>query len=140
VAPGPAVGAPAPPLNLHRYRGANANLKDGKAHLLLFWETWCGPCKASVPEVLAYQRAHHVQVVAITDEPPATLDAFFASWKAPFPDTVAIDDLESAHFAYGVPATPTYVLIDEKGIVRARGTGYGRPAGLQISGWKWDGK
>jgi thiol-disulfide isomerase/thioredoxin len=136
----PVVGAAAPSIDLRHYRGDKVNLKDGKAHLLLFWATWCGPCKASLPEVLAFERARHAEVVAITDEPPATLDAFFTHWKDPFPKTVAIDDFRTTFVKYGITATPGYVLIDEKGIVRARGIGYGRPAGLQIGTWKWNGK
>ncbi len=137
---GPEIGAPAPALNLRAYKGANVNLADGTPHLLLFWATWCKPCKASLPEVLAYERAHHTQVVAVTDEPKATLDAFFKTWKKPFPKTVGIDDLRAAFVAYGVNGTPGFVLVDGKGIVRVRATGYSSPPGLSIDGWKWNGK
>jgi thiol-disulfide isomerase/thioredoxin len=135
----PAIGAAAPPVSLRRYRGADVNLKDGRSHLLLFWATWCGPCKASLPEVLAYERERNTQVVAITDEAPATLDAFFAHWKDPFPKTVAIDDLRTSFMSYAITGTPGFVLIDGKGNVKARGIGYGRPQGLPIEGWKWKG-
>ena len=140
VAGGPDVGAHAPPLNLRAYKGVNVNLADGTPHLLLFWATWCKPCKASLPEVLAFERAHHTQVVAITDEPKATLDAFFKTWKQPFPKTVAIDDMRAAFVAYGIQGTPGFALIDGKGIVRVRATGYSNPPGLAIDGWKWNGK
>jgi thiol-disulfide isomerase/thioredoxin len=134
---GPAVDSPAPAVSLRAYRGGSVNLKDGKSHLLLFWATWCKPCKASLPEVLAFEKAHHAEVVAITNESPATLDAFFKDWKKPFPRTVAIDDYNLAFLSYGVTGTPGFVLIDGKGIVRARSTGYANPPGLPIEGWKW---
>jgi cytochrome c biogenesis protein CcmG/thiol:disulfide interchange protein DsbE len=116
------------------------NLKDGKPHLLLFWATWCKPCKASLPEVLAFEKAQHTQVVAITDEPNAVLDPFFKTWSKPFPKTVAIDDYRTTSTAYGISGTPGFILVDGKGIVRARGIGYSKPPGLPIDGWKWDGK
>jgi thiol-disulfide isomerase/thioredoxin len=140
AASGPEIGSPAPALGLHPYRGASVKLADGSPHLLLFWATWCKPCKASLPEAMAYERAHHTQIVAITDEPKATLDAFFKTWKKPFPKTVAMDDMRAAFVAYGVTGTPGFVLIDGKGIVRARATGYLNPPGLPIDGWKWNGK
>jgi thiol-disulfide isomerase/thioredoxin len=136
---GPEVGTPAPALNLRTYRGGNVRLGDGKPHLLLFWATWCKPCKASLPEALAYARAHHTPIVAITDEPKGTLDEFFKTWKQPFPATVAIDDLRAAFVAYGISATPGFVLVDGKGIVRTRAIGYSSPPGLPIDGWKWSG-
>jgi thiol-disulfide isomerase/thioredoxin len=137
---GPDMGTAAPALSLRTYRGANVKLGDGTPRLLLFWATWCKPCKASLPEALAYERAHHTPIVAITDEPKATLDAFFKTWKQPFPKTVAIDDMRAAFIAYGVAGTPGFVLVDGKGIVRTRATGYSSPPGLPIDGWKWNGK
>jgi len=135
-----AVGMPAPPLAVHAYRGGAVSVKDGQPHLLLFWETWCKPCKASLPEVLAYERKHHTQVIAITDEPKETIDGFFKTWKEPFPRTVAIDDYKITSAAYGLSGTPKFILIDEKGIVRSVSTGYAKSDGLPIDGWKWDGK
>jgi hypothetical protein len=76
-------------------------------------------------------------VVAITDEEPAQLDRFFAKFEHEFPPLVAIDAKRDAFLAYGVSGTPTFVLVDGKGVVRSISTGYTPAKGLQIAGWRW---
>ncbi|MFO0757113.1 MAG: thioredoxin domain-containing protein [Byssovorax sp.] len=137
--PGPlAVGTLAPPVDLKPYRGPVAkNVGPGSAHLLYFWATWCGPCKAALPEVLAFEKERKIPVVAITDEEPEQLDAFFKTWKAGFPKTVAIDEKRGAFVSYGVSGTPTFVLVNDKTQVELHQTGYTAGKGLGIAGWKY---
>jgi thiol-disulfide isomerase/thioredoxin len=134
------VGAAAPSFGAKPYRGAGVDLKDGRPHLLYFWETWCKPCKAALPEVLAFERDRKTQVVAVTDEGPDVLDPFFKTWKTPFPRTVVMDGDRKAYTEFSVTGTPTFILVDGKGIVRARTTGYVRPKGIGVDGWAWGGK
>ncbi len=134
----PKVGSTAPPLALTAFRGMPpATLADGRAHLLVFWATWCAPSKAALPEVLAYEAATHTRVIAITDEPADQLTAFFQQFTSPFPQTVAIDEVRRAFLAYGVSGTPTFVLVDGQGIVRSYAAGYNPQKGLGIEGWTW---
>jgi len=137
----PKVGSAAPALGLTSYRGTPpTSLAGGGTHLLFFWATWCGPCKASLPEVMAFARERDVQVVAITDEEPAQLDRFFAKFAQEFPPLVAIDAKRDAFLAYGVSGTPTFVLVDGAGVVRSIWTGYTPAKGLQVEGWHWSGR
>lgn len=134
----PKVGAPAPPLSLGSYRGTPpAQLADGTPHLLFFWATWCGVCKASLPELDAFAKERNVPVVAITDEAPALLDPFFAKLQGPFPATVATDVDRRTFLSYGVSGMPTFVLVDGAGVVQSYTVGYNPAKGLAIDGWTW---
>src|SRR5438094_151868 len=134
----PKVDAPAPAVTLTAYRGSvPPRLADGNAHLLFFWATYCGPCKASLPEVLPFDPERHTQVIAVTDELREQLDAFFKKFDRPFPETVAMDEYRKAFLAFGVSGTPTFVLLDGAGKVRSYATGYTPEKGLGVAGWSW---
>ncbi|MEO2169189.1 MAG: redoxin domain-containing protein, partial [bacterium] len=129
----PEVGELAPELKLASYRGElPASLVGGGRHLLFFWATWCIPCKAAVPEMMAWAEAQGVPVIAITDEEVERLDPFFAEWKEPFPEWVARDPLRVTTLAYGISGTPTFVLVDDEGRVSANLTGYSKKKGLSL--------
>jgi thiol-disulfide isomerase/thioredoxin len=128
------------PLQLTAYHGAlPADLRGAGPHLLYFWATWCGPCKAALPELLAFERERKTPVIAITDEAGETLDAFFARFGKPFPERVATDAARRAFRAYGVSGTPTFVLVDGEGIIRAYSVGYTAAKSLGVTGWTWSG-
>jgi thiol-disulfide isomerase/thioredoxin len=105
--------------------------------MLFFWATWCGPCKAALPELLAFERERKTPVIAITDEPAETLQGFFARFSAPFPEQVATDEERRAFRAYGVSGTPTFVLVDGEGVIRSYSTGYSAAKSLGVEGWSW---
>jgi thiol-disulfide isomerase/thioredoxin len=138
----PRVGTAAPTLPETLAPEGNAPLPDvrGRAHLLFFWATWCGPCKAAVPEVMAYAAAKGLPVLAITDEEPAAVATFRVGWKRPFFDSIAIDSRRSTFISHAVSGTPTIVLVDETGVIRHRQVGYLAGTGLNISGWRWSPK
>jgi thiol-disulfide isomerase/thioredoxin len=135
--PGPPdVGSAAPPVKVQVVRG-DTDLEKPRPRLLFFWATWCMPCKASVPELLAFGKERGIDVVAITDEPAEIVEKFLQEHKEPFPTIVASDRFRVTFQNYGVSGTPTFVLIDEKGIVQHYKTGYAPNLGLGIDGWQW---
>jgi hypothetical protein len=83
--------------------------------------------------LLNFARQEGAPVVAITDENRATLDRFFARWKDAFPEIVISDELRRSFVDYGVSGTPTFVLIDEAGLIRGYRVGYSGAEGLGLS-------
>lgn len=129
----PRRGSAAPALVGTSFRGEMpGRLDDGKTRVLFFWATFCAPCKASVPSLLAYARAHDATIVAVTDEAPETLQGFFQRYRAPFPEAVVSDVERRTLSAYGVSGTPTFVLVDGTGKVRSYAVGYDATAGLPL--------
>jgi cytochrome c biogenesis protein CcmG/thiol:disulfide interchange protein DsbE len=130
-------GQPAPEINKSDFIGTEppslAELK-GKPVLLFLWAHWCGDCKAqagALSRVLRKYRAQGLVVIAPTryygtgaeNKPaaPAEEKAHMAKvWAEVYAGlegvSIPIDTGMMAH--YGVSSTPTYALIDRKGIVR----------------------
>jgi len=130
----PKVGNPAPPLKLSSYRGKDTDLTN-EPRLLFFWTSWCSHCKEALPEVMDFERRTRIPVIAITDEDPKRLDAFFLQ-VTEFPETVALDEFRQTFQAYGVSGTPTFVLISSDGKVLSHSTGYSLNKGLGLADWE----
>lgn len=133
------VGEAAPPLTGARVvRGKPIDaVATSAAHVVYFWATWCDPCKAALPELLAYSAARNTPVIAVSDEDPATVQAFLARFGQPFPGNVIVDETRRSFIKYGVSGTPTFVVVGPDGIVRARQSGYHPSRGLAFDGWAW---
>jgi thiol-disulfide isomerase/thioredoxin len=132
----PKVGSAAPLLKLDLFRG-RTSLTAATPRMLFFWATWCRPCKQSLPELLAFSEERNIGIVAISDESPEVVDAFLGEFGEPFPYLVATDFYRKSFQEYGVSGTPTFVLVDRKGIVRHYQRGYKPESGLEIEGWEW---
>jgi thiol-disulfide isomerase/thioredoxin len=139
--PGPPnLGNPAPPLDsLESFRGKPvAELTGQGPYLLFFWATWCGPCKAALPELMAFERGRSTPVLSITDETPELVENFLQKHKGPFPEAIALDEYRRSFMAYGVAGTPQFVLIDEHGNVSDYRIGYRKSEGLMLGDWAWE--
>ena len=130
-------GQPAPDLNKTDFIGTEppslAALK-GKPVLMFLWAHWCGDCKAQagmLSRVLRKYRAQGLVMIAPTryygtgaeNKPatPAEEKAHMAKvWAEVYAglDGVSILIDTDTMVRYGVSATPTYALIDRKGLVR----------------------
>jgi thiol-disulfide isomerase/thioredoxin len=135
----PQVGEVAPPIPRGLEPVGRLELGDlgGRPHILFFWATWCLPCKAAVPEVLAFADENRLQVLAITDEGSAKVAGYLERRQEAFFERVAVDPHRRSFISYGVSGTPTIVLVDGEGVIRHRQVGYNAEKGLTVEGWSW---
>jgi thiol-disulfide isomerase/thioredoxin len=129
-------GESAPALALKDLDGKDVTL-EGQTHLLLYWATWCKPCKKALPEVLDWANSSHATVVMISDEPSTVQREFLSKYTSPVPKLFTSDEARDSFRKHGIRGTPTFILVDATGVIRHRQTGYDDKKGLMIPGWTW---
>ena len=89
-----------------------------KVVFLDFWASWCVPCRASLPLVERFARAHpDVTVIPVDTGEPREAGATFARQHGL--SGVVFDEDTSVALSFGVHGFPTIVVIDPAGFVRA---------------------
>jgi len=123
---------PAPDLSLPiGLNGKHVDLSSLKGNVVLldFWATWCGPCKMSIPEVESIYSKYKdkkLKVVGISIDDVETRREVDSSVKVlgmTYPVAMAVD-IPDIRDKYTFASIPLLIIIDKKGIVRARITGY----------------
>lgn len=119
----------APPLVASLLDGGTLDLAAERGHVVVlhFWASWCQPCRAEMPLLDRYARAHRkVWVVALSFDTRRDLPKVRAAMQAmAFPTALAAGARRNG-FGEG-PDLPQTLVIDAAGHIRARFAG-GRPA------------
>ncbi len=106
--------------------------QTGKYNLIEFWGTWCGPCTALYPRLdsLLKANAHILTYTGITGHDDKEKVLRYTSKKPTIKNQVfEADKNESIASLFNIHAFPTFILVDEKGVIVAKKSG---SAGLDL--------
>jgi peroxiredoxin len=112
--------SPAPDFALESLDGKTMRLSDfrGKAVLLNFWATWCGPCKIEMPWFVDFQKQYgsqgfQVVGVAMDDASKEAIGKFAKDMGVNYPILIGKESVGDQYG--GVPALPESFLISRDG-------------------------
>ena len=115
------VGKLAPDFQLPGLDGQMVSLGDfrGKAVLLNFWATWCGPCRAEMPflqQVHEERSGEGVVILAVNiGESQSEVEEFMENFGLSF--LMLLDADEEVARQYNIRAIPTTFFIDKDGVI-----------------------
>ena len=97
----------------------------GKVVIVNFWATWCPPCRAEIPDLIALQDKYkdQLQIIGISDDddPPATVKKWAVDHKMNYPIVMSTDALRKVFT--GVAALPTSFIVSRESRVVIRHVG-----------------
>jgi cytochrome c biogenesis protein CcmG, thiol:disulfide interchange protein DsbE len=118
-------GSAAPPFDAQLFDGRSFSLEaeKGKVVVINFWATWCAPCRAEMPALDEYYRAHRsegVEILAVSvDSPKDEAKARDVMKAFAMPAAFA---RESTFKGYGrIWRLPLTFVIDRAGVLRREG-------------------
>ena len=114
-----------------------SQIAPGKAYLVEFWATWCGPCRQTIPHLNeVYQKYKDKGLIVIgqdcAEHDQSKVEPFVKSMGDKMSYRVALDDgdgkmLQTWMEAAGQNGIPTAFLVDKHGRI----AWIGHPMGLQ---------
>jgi thiol-disulfide isomerase/thioredoxin len=110
---------PAPDFKLTALDGKPVTLAGahGKVILLNFWATWCGPCRAEIPDLVELQNKYkdRLQILGLVvdDDDPDAIKEFTEKFGINYPVALASDEIRMQYG--GIAALPTSFVLDAEG-------------------------
>src|SRR5262245_22641438 len=107
-----------PPTKMQDLDGNSISSSDwqGKVTIVNFWATWCLPCRAEIPDLIALQKKYpdHLQIIGVSDDegPPEDVKRFAKEHHINYPIVMSTPEIKKA-FA-GVNALPTSFILDRE--------------------------
>src|SRR5690625_251012 len=102
--------------------GEQVQLSDyrGNKVMLNFWASWCGPCRAEMPDMEKLHNNEDVAVLAVnlasTEKNSSDITDFVEEFELTF--DVLLDETNEVATLYAIKPIPTSYLIDEDGIIQ----------------------
>src|SRR6266699_24471 len=122
----------APAFQLNDLNGQPVSLAEakGKIVLLNFWATWCGPCRAEIPDLVDLQKryADKLEIIALaTDEDdPDEVRRFVQHSGINYRVAITPDEVRRDYG--GIAALPTSFVIDPQGRIVQKHVGLNDPS------------
>jgi peroxiredoxin len=131
----PRAGFRAPDFELESLDGELIRLNDlrGRAVLINFWATWCGPCRVEMPDIQEQYVVHSPDLVVLAidmDESQDTVAPFVEELGLTFP--VLLDPGGKVNGeSYNVRGYPSSFFVDKDGVIRVVQIGLMTPGQLK---------
>src|SRR6266852_5870064 len=110
---------PAPDFSLTGLDGRPITLADshGKVILVNFWATWCGPCRAEIPDLVELQNKYkdRLQILGLVvdDDDQDVIKEFAEKFGINYPVAIATNEIRMQYG--GIAALPTSFVLDSEG-------------------------
>ncbi|HKW63258.1 MAG TPA: TlpA disulfide reductase family protein [Candidatus Acidoferrum sp.] len=127
---------PAPAFKVDTLDGKPLSLADYKSKVILlnFWATWCGPCRAEIPDLVELQKKYKDQLqiigLVVDDDDEDAIKKFAEKLGINYPIAIATDEMRTEYG--GIPALPTSFVLDGEGRVVQKHEGLRDPVLYEV--------